>query len=272
VCLLRTRTFFSATTTAAACSVAVVDVERGVQQETTTIILQRRRITLPELQARTLSRLHTHHLKPFPHPRHRPSRPSTPVILDSSTPDDSMPDDDHVHHSFTPSATGAPPATTHAQPTPPLSASKPARDAPYVYATPEMGPDSLPQIHRHEGRRHLVPHLTRLARKVEGRLQSGFKDTGERSRRAAWPRRQLGYRRSKRRTHPGALRGQPCHLRITTRHGAFHRMVLSLLYFTALSCSHPADRRYGPPKYPIPRKSSPRAISTQSASNSILTR
>jgi len=58
--------------------------------------------------------------------------PSTPVILDSSTPGDPMPDDDHVHHSFTPPATGAPPATPHAQPTPPLSASKPARDAPYV--------------------------------------------------------------------------------------------------------------------------------------------
>ena len=88
----------------------------------------------------------------------------------------------------------------------------------------------------------MVPHLTRLARKVEGRLQSGFKVTWERSRRAARPRRQLGYPRSKRPTHPRPLRGQPCHLRITTRRGPFHRMVLSPLYFTALSCSHSADR------------------------------
>ena len=58
--------------------------------------------------------------------------PSTPLIIGSNTPGDSMPDDDDVHHSFTPQATGAPPATTHAQPTLPLSASKPARDTPYV--------------------------------------------------------------------------------------------------------------------------------------------
>ena len=58
--------------------------------------------------------------------------PATPVILGSSTPGDSMPDDDYVHHSFTAPPTGAPPATTHAQHTPPLKASKPARDAPYV--------------------------------------------------------------------------------------------------------------------------------------------
>ena len=61
-----------------------------------------------------------------------PAPPSTPVIVDSSTPDDTMADDGYVHQSFTPSATGAPPATTPPQPTPPPSASKLARDAPYL--------------------------------------------------------------------------------------------------------------------------------------------
>jgi hypothetical protein len=100
----------------------------------------------------------------------------------------------------------------------------------------------------------MVPHLTSLARQVEGRVQSRFKDAGKGSRRAAWPRGQLGYRRCKRRTHPGAFRGQPCPIRLTTSDATFHRMVHSLLYLTALLCSHPLDRRYGPPKHPILRK------------------
>ena len=71
-------------------------------------------------------------LNPSPTLDTDPAPASTPVIVNSSTPDGTMADDAHVHQSFTPEGTGAPPATTHAQPTPPLSAPKPARDAPYL--------------------------------------------------------------------------------------------------------------------------------------------
>ena len=72
-------------------------------------------------------------LNPSPTVDTNPAVPGTPVIIDSSTPHGTMADDGHVHQSFTPSPTGAAPATTHAQPTPHPSASKPARDAPYVW-------------------------------------------------------------------------------------------------------------------------------------------
>ena len=58
---------------------------------------------------------------------------TTPVIVNNSIPeDDTVADDGRTHHAFT-SATGAPPVAARAQPAPSLSASKPACYAPYVW-------------------------------------------------------------------------------------------------------------------------------------------
>jgi len=114
---------------------------------------RRRRVTPPEFHA---------HPRQTTHPPSSPSPtldtglaiPNIPVILDSSTPDDSMPDDD-VHHWFTPSTTGAPPAIAIA--TTPLTHAaslgiQASSRCTLCVPTPEMGQDSLSRIHPHEGR------------------------------------------------------------------------------------------------------------------------
>lgn len=198
--------------------------------------------------------------------------PTTPVILDSSTPGDSMPDDDYVHHSFTAPPTGAPPATTHVQPTPPLSASKPDRDAPYV--GPLQKWDQISSLKFTAMKDGDIWYLISLAwyEKWRAACNPASKTQGREADEQLGPVDNSDIVDPDGELIPALSDGN----RVTS---VSQRVMELFIEWYFLLCISPLCPAYTPPiagmvlqGIPSREESSPRAISPQSASNSILTR